>query len=106
MTTRVAPQIRTFELLVQLTGWPKGFPDGGIGSMDDLPANLQDGVMNALEWKAEEVGLPLSVIQVRIDVDIDKPDDAPDRIFLHVIVSEVVQLRTVAEMLPPNDTRH
>lgn len=84
------PGIRTFECVVPITGWPKNFPDNGIGSMDDLPPNLQDGIMQAMERKSVETGLPLMAKLVRVDVDHDKAEDAPGRYFLHVILSEVV----------------
>lgn len=88
--TRRLPGIRTFEMVQYISGWPASFPDTGEGTMDDLPANLQDVIYKAMERKSLEVALPLAVVKVRCDVDLDKPEDAPDRVFLHVILSEVV----------------
>lgn len=89
------PGIRTFECVVPITGWPKNFPENGIGTMDDLPPNIQDGIMQAMERKSDETHLSLAVKLVRVDVDHDKAEDAPGRYFLHVILSEVV---TVPEL--------
>lgn len=84
------PGIRTFECVVGITGWPANFPDNGIGDMDDLPANIQDGVYKAMELKSKQLALPLAVVLVRVDEDHDVPKDRPGHYFLHVVLSEVV----------------
>ncbi len=84
------PGIRTFECVVGITGWPAKFPDNGIGTMDDLPANSQDGVYKAMELKSKQVSLPLAVVLVRVDEDHDVPKDTPGHFFLHIVLSEVV----------------
>jgi len=47
--------IRTFELDVKVTG-------GIEGSLPDWPAEIQDAIWEALEAKAKEVRLPLTII--------------------------------------------
>ena len=48
------PTIRTFDLIVPVSGYLEG-------TLDDWPAVIQDGVYAALERKAHEVGLPPSL---------------------------------------------
>lgn len=84
------PGIRTFELLLGLTGWPSTVTDNGMCKMDDLPANLQDAVLEGLERKSIAEGLPLAIVLVRVDIDHDKREDEPGYYYLHVVASEVV----------------
>mgnify|MGYP003439841981 CR=1 FL=1 len=88
------PGIRTFECVVGITGWPKSFPDNGVGKMEDLPENIQDGVYKAMELKSKQLNMPLAVVLLRIDEDHDVPKDAPGHFFLHIILSEVVTIST------------
>ena len=76
--------IRTFELVQYISGYIEG-----VEKMDDLPPQIQDAVMQALEVKSEEVGLPLAVVLVRCDKDLDSEDEQR-QFFLHIIASEVV----------------
>lgn len=76
-------KIRTFEIVQYISG-----PVSCEG-MDDLPPNLQDAVYAALEKKSDEVELPLAIISVRCDKDLDSTD--PTRVwFLHIVASEIV----------------
>lgn len=75
--------VRTFEILQYISGPIE------CESMDDLPANLQDVIFAALERKAHDVGLPLAIVAVRCDKDIDSIDET--RVwFLHIVASEIV----------------
>lgn len=47
--------------------------------------------MEALELKAAEVELPLTIIHARCDIDYgEKGDGSDDRPYIHVIASEIV----------------
>ena len=75
--------IRTFEVVVNVS-----IPLAG--TIDDWPASIQDGILGALEAKAQEVQLPLVVVASRCDVDHDVPKGQPGHYYVHVIASEVV----------------
>lgn len=76
--------IRTFDLIVYVTGWL----DGGI---KDWPVQIQDRIWEALERKAHEVELPLTIIESYCDVDYGEAvDRSQDRFFLRCIASEIV----------------
>ena len=77
------PSIRTFDLIVPVSGYLEG-------ELDDWPAVIQDGVYMALERKAHEVELPLVIIASRGGVDEDKQDHEPGRFCVHIVASEVV----------------
>ena len=85
MDTKAAgiPAIRTFDLIVPVSGYLEG-------ELDDWPAVIQDGVYMALERKAHEVELPLVIIASRGGVDEDKQDHEPGRFYVHIVASEVV----------------
>lgn len=86
-------QIRTFEIVQYITAPIE------CETLDDLPANLQDAVLMALEQKAKEVELPLAIIAVRCDKDIDSTD--PKRVwFLHIVASEIVLAIDQSNMPP------
>lgn len=87
------PRVRTFEIVQYLNAPIE------CETMDDLPANLQDAVFAALEAKAAQVELPLKIVLVRCDKDIDSLD--PTRVwFLHIVASEIVaaDIRTIDPM--------
>jgi hypothetical protein len=89
----VLPGIRTFQLVQYVDGWPKSFPESGEGTMDDLPANLQDIILNAMERTSLKHGIALAVVSVRMGVDVDRKEDDPrGYIYLWVILSEVVAI--------------
>lgn len=75
--------IRTFEIDVSISG-PLDLP------FEDWPANIQDGVLAALERKSIEEQLPLKIVWAKYMVDHDKQEDEPGRHYLHVVASEVV----------------
>ena len=77
------PSIRTFDLIVPVSGYLEG-------ELDDWPAVIQDGVYAALERKAHEVELPLVIIASRGGMDEDKQDHEPGRFYVHIVASEVV----------------
>ena len=85
MDTKAAgiPTIRTFDLIVPVSGYLEG-------ELDDWPAVIQDGVYMALERKAHEVELPLVIIASRGGVDEDKQDHEPGRFYVRIVASEVV----------------
>lgn len=84
MTDIVTAQpIRTFRLIQYITGYVE------CEQMSDLPALLQDKLYEALEAKAHEVELPLTIVAVRCDKDIDS-EDPKREFFLEVIASEIV----------------
>lgn len=85
-----APQIRTFETFIILTGWPEAFDNQGNGKIEDLPARLQDEIHRAMERKSKELSLPLAVVMLRVDEDHDIPKETLGHYFLHVVLSEVV----------------
>lgn len=55
----------------------------------DLPPQMQDAILQALELKSKEVELPLAIVAVRCDIDHGETPDK-DRPYLHVVASEVV----------------
>jgi hypothetical protein len=75
--------IRMFELDVSISG-PLDVP------FEDWPANVQDGILQALERKSKEVQLPLKIVHAKYMTDPDLPKDAPGYHYLHVVASEVV----------------
>ena len=77
------PSIRTFDLIVPVSGYLEG-------TLDDWPAVIQDGVYMALERKAHEIELPLVIIASRGGVDEDKQDHEPGRFYVRIVASEVV----------------
>lgn len=75
--------IRQFEIVVHVSGWLEG-------TLEDWPANIQDGVYKALEDKSKEVELPLAIVFSKCDHEPTLPDDHPQKFYLHIIASEVV----------------
>lgn len=76
--------IRTFEMVQYISGYIED-----VEKMEDLPSHIQDAVMEALENKSDEVGLPLTIVYVHCDKDIDS-EDPQRQFFLHIIASEIV----------------
>lgn len=70
-------KIRTFELIVNVSSLLEG-------TIDDWPSNIQDGIYEAMERKADEVGLPLAIVHSGCEHDID------EGYYIRVIISEVV----------------
>lgn len=83
MDANKTTQIRTFELVVNVSG-KLDVPFG------DWPANIQDGIWKALEDIAHREQLPLKIVHAEYKVDHDVPEEAPGRHYLHVIASEIV----------------
>lgn len=75
--------IRTFELDVSVSG-KLDVP------FEDWPANIQDGILEALEKIAQREQIPLNIVHAKYMVDHDKAEDEPGRHYLHVIASEIV----------------
>lgn len=75
--------VKTFELVVNVTHPLEG-------RLDDWPARIQDPIFAALERIAHQEQLPLAIVFSRCAEDIDVPEGAPGRYFIHVIASEVV----------------
>jgi len=74
--------VRTFEMIQYINGWLEG-------GMSDWPAQIQDAIMAALGKKAEEVGLPLTIVACYCDMDYGETREK-DRPFIRVIASEIV----------------
>lgn len=92
--------IRTFEL-VQYISAPIE-----CETLTDLPAQMQDAVLAALEAKSKEVELPLAIVAIVCDVDYgDTPED--DKPYLRIVASEVVMAdeRTVRALVEKDRQR-
>lgn len=74
--------VKTFELVQYVNGYLEG-------ELKDWPANIQDAVMQALERKAREVELPLTIVGSYCDLDYGETK-GQDRFFLRIIASEIV----------------
>lgn len=76
--------LRTFEIVQYVDGYIEG-------TFNDWPANIQDAIFAALEWKSKQVGLPLAIVSSKCDHDPDIDDTAhPRKFWLHIVASEVV----------------
>lgn len=104
-------RIRTFEIVQYVTNFVEG-------SIDDWPANIQDAVYKALEQKAKQVELPLTIVASYCDIDYGDTQ-GQDRPFLRIIASEIIaadsrfykdaqaQLREmISQMNSTKKTRH
>lgn len=80
----VRTRARTFELVQYITA------PLNVESMADLPSQMQDQVLEALERKAAMTGLKLAIAGIRCDEDVDEPVDSPKRYYLHIVASEVI----------------
>jgi len=78
-----ATGIRTFAIVASVTGFLEG-------ELDDWPNQIKDNVYLALEAKADEEQLPLTIVASRCDIDHDLPDGHPHKIFVEIIASEIV----------------
>ena len=76
-------KVRTFEFVQNVSGYLE------CESMDDLSNSMQDAIYAALDRKAHEVGLPLTITGVRCGVDPD-PDTPSEKFYLHIHASEIV----------------
>ena len=83
MTAEKTTQIRAFELDVPVSG-ALDIP------FDDWPANVSDGIWQALDRLAEREQLPLKIVHACYVRDPDLPEEAPGHHALHIIASEVV----------------
>lgn len=87
MSSRANPiittKIRTFEIVQYVNGYLPG-------NIDDWPANVQDTILAALERKANEIELPLKIVNSYCDEDIDVLPGLGRRYFIHVVASEIV----------------
>lgn len=75
-------KIKVFDLTVDVSGPLEG-------KFADWPANIQDGIMQALEAKAHQVGLPLVMVDSACCIDYGETKDK-DKFYIHVVASEVV----------------
>lgn len=76
--------IRIFEMIQNVTGYIEG-------ELSDWPAQLQDPIYEAVERKAKEVELPLTIVYSRCHIDYgDAQDGTDDKFYIHVIASEIV----------------
>lgn len=77
--------IRTWECLVDISGPLEG-------KLPDWPSHIQDKIYEAMEAKAQEVRLPLTVVYsgCRYDDSNDQPGLKQGKYFLHIILSEIV----------------
>lgn len=103
-------KIRTFEIVQYVTGWVDG-------DINDWPANIQDAVHKALERKAKEVELPLTIVASYCDVDYGETKEQ-DKFYLRVIASEIIaadsrfykdaqdQMREIISQITHKKTRH
>lgn len=76
-------QIRTFQVVANVSSFLEG-------EIQDWPANIQDGILAALERKAQEVELPLTVVASYCDLDYATEEGEEDKPFVVVIASEIV----------------
>jgi len=83
MTDAKTSQIRTFQIYQSISGYVDG-------KIDDWPASLQDPIYMALERKAKQVQLPLSIVYSACEIDPDIPEDRPGHFYVHVVASEIV----------------
>lgn len=60
------------------------------GEISDWPANIQDAIYEALEKKAQEVEHPLTIVHSRCDVEPADDDRSVDKLYVHVVASEIV----------------
>lgn len=87
----VRQHVRTFEIVNYITAAPDvpAFPTKI--ELDDLPSQMQDQIAAAMERKAQETGLKLTVVHCVIDEDHDyKEGVTPSKWFMHIVLSEVV----------------
>lgn len=75
--------IKTFELILEVTGFLEG-------CIDDWPAKLQDAIYKALEAKSHAVELPLCLIHSRCEVDPGTEPGEKDKFYVHCLASEIV----------------
>ena len=75
-------RVKVFDLTVDISGPLEG-------KFNDWPANIQDGIMQAIERKAQEVGLPLVMVDSACSIDYGETKEQ-DKFYIHVVVSEVV----------------
>lgn len=80
--SRLTTNVRTFEIKVAISGWLEG-------TIADWPSHIQDGIYQALERKAKEVELPLTIVHSACDIAYDDEGNQTTA-FLHVIASEIV----------------
>jgi len=92
--------IRTFEL-VQYISAPIE-----CETLADLPAQMQDAVLEALERKSKEVELPLALVGIVCDIDYGETPEQ-DRPYLRIVASEVVMAdeRTVRQLVEKDRQR-
>ncbi|RTL04963.1 hypothetical protein EKK58_09150 [Candidatus Dependentiae bacterium] len=82
--SELTTDIRTFEITNTVTGFLEG-------TIKDWPAHIQDAIYAALERKAHEVELPLTIVHSRCDIDYGEAEDrSQDKYYIHVIASEIV----------------
>lgn len=75
--------IRQFEIVQYVSGHLEG-------ELKDWPAQIQDAVHKALEDKAAEVELPLTVVFSKCEHDPELEAPHPRKFWIHVIASEIV----------------
>lgn len=92
--------IRTFEL-VQYISAPIE-----CETLADLPAQMQDAVLAALEAKSKEVELPLAIVAIGCDTDYGETKEH-DKPFLRIVASEVVMAdeRTIRQLVEKDRQR-
>lgn len=87
------PGIRTFELVVNVSGRLEG-------ELSDWPSHIQDRIMLALEQKSADVQRPLKIVSSGCGyLDSDEPGK-PGTWYIKCIASEIVAY------LPPKDIAH
>jgi len=74
--------IRTFEVVQYVTGYLPG-------EINDWPDKIQDIIYKALERKAHEVQLPLTIVCSYCDKDYGDTE-ADDKYFVRIVASEIV----------------
>lgn len=83
----VGGKIKTFEMIQYIDG----FNEKLQGEFNDWPDNIQAAILTALERKAQQVQLPLTIVGAVCDVDYgEAADGSQDRLFIRVIASEIV----------------
>ncbi len=83
MTLSHTGTVRTFELIQYVTA-PL---EGGI---KDWPSHIQDAIYEALEKKAQQVELPLTIVDAGCLIDYADEEGQADRFYVLVMASEIV----------------
>lgn len=87
----VRQNVRTFELVNYITARPDAPTLPCNIDIGDMPTNMQEAVLAAMERKSYETGLKLALVHCEIDEDHEYVEGVtPSKWFIHIVLSEVV----------------